>query len=543
MLSISNPITAGAPQNYYLNLAQQNYYTAQFEPPGQWFGNGAAAMKLVGEVRAGALTNLFQGFSPDGKDRLVQNAGRPNRTMGWDLTFSAPKSVSVLWALAPETVRQQVEQVHQHAVQSTLRGLERSAGVARRGPAGAVQETADLVIATFQHSSSRAQDPQLHTHAVVINLTLRRDGTTGSLHSHRLFEQKMAGGNVYQAYLAAGLRDRLGLQIEPEQVGFHVGGVPRELCYRFSQRRQEIEALLTRRGETGAVAAKQATLKTRRPKEALVRSELFARWQAVGESFGWTQHEAQQLVATQPNEHRLGEHEGRRGAHLAPASPGERPAREARERNTRRDNRLHRGARAGLREPMPVQPLDRFAMGAGEFRRILKGSPKSWQQPAILQRLKRRITQEYGTPVSVLNQTVREFRAREAGRLLQIHWRPLPNPTPWLPARRKPLRITHQEPFPLASVAGLRRLKLPVLAAELPRVGLGKPGGYRPRWWKIHWKRSLGPVELRLQQRFLAPKAPRWSPLHQRSLPAFRLTARKSELTPNRQSKDQWWSH
>ncbi len=273
--------------NYYLNLAREDYYDNQTEEPGQWFGTGAQWMNLQGTVKRDAFHNLLEGYSPDGKWFHVQNAGSPKRQSGWDLTFSAPKSVSVLWALSPDDLRKEIESAHQHAVKRALTYLEETAGITRRGRGGAIKESAALVYATFQHGTSRAHDPQLHTHAILLNLGLREDGTSGSLQSLNIFREKMSAGAVYQTELACVLRRKMNLQIDPDPVSFHVRGVPKELCHEFSKRRRAIERKLKAQGKQGAIAAKTAALETRQKKESIPRAELFSRWEQVGKTYGW----------------------------------------------------------------------------------------------------------------------------------------------------------------------------------------------------------------------------------------------------------------
>jgi len=227
MLSISLPMHGVGHADYYLELAQQDYYTAQGNDPGAWFGRGADQLGLHGELRSQSFEHLLWGRSPDGKRPLVQNAGNPSRQTAWDLTFSAPKSVSVLWALAPEDVRAQIEAAHRQAVGAALGFLEETTGLTRRGKAGARLERADLVFALFSHYSSRALDPQIHTHCLLINLAVRRDGTTGALWSKEFFRAKKAAGAVFQVELASALRERLGLAIELANIGFQLSGVSR----------------------------------------------------------------------------------------------------------------------------------------------------------------------------------------------------------------------------------------------------------------------------------------------------------------------------
>jgi hypothetical protein len=85
--------------NYYLDLAQEDYYANRAEAPGQWAGAGAKRLGLSDEVQPEAFLNLLRGYSPDGRTALVQNAGAPDRQSGWDLTFSAIKELSTFVAV------------------------------------------------------------------------------------------------------------------------------------------------------------------------------------------------------------------------------------------------------------------------------------------------------------------------------------------------------------------------------------------------------------------------------------------------------------
>lgn len=265
MLSISSAIAAGQGR-YFGSLAREDYYTEGGEPPGQWFGSGVATFGLSGEVDTVVFQQLLFGFSPDDRTPLVQNAGDPQRQAAWDLTFSAPKSLSVLWSQADAETQRLIQELQALAVMKALTYLEDVAGFTRRGHAGERRERAAWLIAMFEHGTSRAQDPQLHTHAVLLNLARRADGSTGTLISREVFRHKMAAGALYRAELAALLQDRLGLGIEREKTWFEVEGVSPALIAEFSKRRQQIEALLKERGQEGAVAAKEAALHTRAPR-------------------------------------------------------------------------------------------------------------------------------------------------------------------------------------------------------------------------------------------------------------------------------------
>lgn len=121
---------------YYLEISRQDYYTAAGNEPGMWFGAGAAKLGLDGRVDPRQYENVLYGLAPDGSWPLVQNAGNPRRQTGWDLTFSAPKSVGVLWAVAPDAMRQEIEAAHRYAVETSLSYLEDVAGITRRGKGG-----------------------------------------------------------------------------------------------------------------------------------------------------------------------------------------------------------------------------------------------------------------------------------------------------------------------------------------------------------------------------------------------------------------------
>ncbi len=296
MLSISLPMKGVGHANYYLELARQDYYTAEGNEPGRWFGRGAEALGLRGAVASQPYENLLRGRAPDGRKALVQNAGDPDRQTAWDLTLSAPKSASVLWALGSEEVRAQIEAAHQRAVEAALAFLEETVGLTRRGKAGARFERADLTYATFTHYSSRAHDPQLHTHCLLINMGVRADGTTGALWSKEIFRAKMAAGAVYQVQLAAGLRQELGVVTQPDRIGFQIEGVPKPVCRLFSQRHQVIEAALDKLGVHDAVTAKAVTLDTRPGKVNVRREDLLASWRSRAAALGWGQAQVVSLL-------------------------------------------------------------------------------------------------------------------------------------------------------------------------------------------------------------------------------------------------------
>lgn len=297
MLSIE-PVASGG--DYHAYLLSEYYLEEQHV--GRWSGTGAQALGLTGEVDTATFTRLMDGFGPDGKS-LVQNAGVRHglraHEPGWDLTFSAPKDVSVLWAIADKTTREQISQCQKIAVAAALAYIESAAGRSRQKiekGKPAVQTEGKLVIATFGHGVSREKDPQLHTHCVTFNVAVRADGSTGAVVSRPLYQHKMAAGAIYQATLAAELERELGLRIIREQHGFRVGGVPRELSKEFSKRRTQIEKALAEKGIHSAEAAAIASKESRKGKTASHLSGLFDRWRETAESFGFTKGHVSQLL-------------------------------------------------------------------------------------------------------------------------------------------------------------------------------------------------------------------------------------------------------
>lgn len=301
MLSIAR-LTIGQ-ETYYLTLAREDYYVAGGEPPGRWLGRGAEALGLSGKVEKLALQRLFAGVAADGSRFLVQHQqytdGR-HRQPAWDLSFSPDKTVSTLWSRVHPLVRELIERCHDDAVQCGFGYLEREAAFSRRGHGGHEAERCRLVAAKFEHGTSRAADPQLHTHVVVVNVGVRDDGTTGTIRSHDLYIHKMAAGALYRVELARLLQERLGLRLERGRVSFGIAGVPDALCEDFSKRRAEIEELGAATGAQGARAYEQLTLASRHVKGHVAREDLFPVWGGVADNYGFTEQRAHELLHRVP---------------------------------------------------------------------------------------------------------------------------------------------------------------------------------------------------------------------------------------------------
>ena len=295
MLTISKAIKAGQGE-YYLSLAAtDDYYLSGHEPPGFWLGPAAAVFGLEGQLEQDHFRNLLRGLSPDGERKLVRNTDAERRA-GWDLTWSAPKSVSVAWSQADVATRERIEECLRRAVAASVAYLQTVGGVSRRGEDGRVHESAKLVLAAFLHSTSRAQDPQLHLHTILLNVGVRADGTTGTLEPRGLYRHQMAAGTLFRAELASLLETELGLRARRDNRAFELLGVDTELMAFFSKRRAQIEAELARLGQSGGRAAELANFATRAVKEARPRDELFAEWQRIGHEHHWSAKELSWLI-------------------------------------------------------------------------------------------------------------------------------------------------------------------------------------------------------------------------------------------------------
>jgi len=244
----------------------EDYFVGHGEETGRWIGRGTMAMGLSGEVDGEGLSRLFgQGLHPLTGAALGRPFGIDKNTVaGYALSFSPPKSVSVLWALAASEVSSQVREAHDAAVDSALEFLQDHAAFCRRGHGGATQEaTAGYVGAVFVHRTSRAGDPQLHSHVLVANkVQAVSDGRWLSVDGRELYEVQKAAGMLYKAALRAELTTRLGVawgEID-DNGGAEITGVPEDLIREFSKRRAQVEAAAGRlAGEKEATLGRSLT--------------------------------------------------------------------------------------------------------------------------------------------------------------------------------------------------------------------------------------------------------------------------------------------
>ena len=238
---------------YYLESQRSfrhpnEYYTAGEEPDGVWFNpNGLLGLADGGRIDSADFHRLYNGFAPDSGARLTRNAGSEHRSAGLDMTFSADKSVSALWAVAGPELRSMIERAHNDAARVALEEtvLRYCAWTRIRNAAGEIEVLpADIAAALFQHGTSRDNDPQLHTHCVIFNAArTHRDGKWRAMHQHPVYGWMKAAGAVYRNALAWNLRHRLGIAMEHygrEGEFTRIAGLPEELTGHWSKRRKAI---------------------------------------------------------------------------------------------------------------------------------------------------------------------------------------------------------------------------------------------------------------------------------------------------------------
>jgi conjugative relaxase-like TrwC/TraI family protein len=199
---------------YYLDTVAtgiEDYYAGAGEAPGRWRGAGAAELGLEGEVERHELKAVLAGEHPRSGERLPRRLWT-KRIPGFDLTFSAPKSVSVLWATGDERTAAAIRDAHERSVRAALTYLEREAAVSRIGAARRAAHGSGFVGAAFRHRMSRAGDPQLHTHVLVANLVRTEDGEWRALDAQMLYRRAKTAGYLYQANLRHELTRTLGLE-------------------------------------------------------------------------------------------------------------------------------------------------------------------------------------------------------------------------------------------------------------------------------------------------------------------------------------------
>jgi conjugative relaxase-like TrwC/TraI family protein len=309
MLTISKPLSAGQAQNYHhkeFTAKEQNYWSQRGVIAGEWQGRLAPQFGLAGAVSAENFAKLAQGQHPATGEQLVRQRasyeyqdadGKTVKTMehraGWDATFSAPKSVSLTALVGGD---ERVREAHRESVRTALDQLERYTQ-ARIGGNHPPETTGKFIAAKFEHDTARPVDgyvaPQLHTHAVIFNMTERDNGQPRAVQPQSLFASQQFATAIYQSELTYRLR-QLGYEITTGRSGApEIKGYTQEYLDASSPRSQQIREYLERTGRTGKEAAEIAAHSTRDRKEIHSPGEVMAAHRKLAADFG---HQAEAVV-------------------------------------------------------------------------------------------------------------------------------------------------------------------------------------------------------------------------------------------------------
>jgi conjugative relaxase-like TrwC/TraI family protein len=310
MLRISKALSASQAQTYHareFTSPDQSYWSRGQEVPGEWQGQLADRFGLSGSVGAEEFARLSEGQHPLTGDQLVQHRqaseyqsadGKTIKSVehraGWDATFSAPKSISLTALVGGD---ERIREAHRQAVTTALTELERYTQ-ARIGGNHPAETTGQFVAAKFEHDTARPVDgyaaPQLHTHAVIFNVTERGDAQTRALQERSLFDSQQFATAVYQSELTYRLRN-LGYEIEAGRSGApEIKGYSQEYLDASSQRSQQIRDRMEQSGFHGHEAAEIAAHSTRDKKLIQSPAEVLAAHRQLAAEFG---NQADRIVA------------------------------------------------------------------------------------------------------------------------------------------------------------------------------------------------------------------------------------------------------
>ena len=330
MISV-HPIKGGAAAgDYYLDRSSgcehqlehsAEYYENGHDAAGRWLGRGAAALGLEGGLEGGdegRFKELLQG-RVDGEQiakAVMRNVPVMERVLtkdvrvaAYDVTLSAPKSFSAIAAMTDPVIHASLLRAHNLSTHDAMGLLEQLSARAARGHHGDGQSapriaTDGFIAVAFDHTTSRALDPQIHTHVVVMNLVHGEDGRWSALDSRTLHRQATTASYLYQHLLRAELTRELGVEWGPIERGVaQIAGVPRAVCDEFSTRRAQITAKLEGsdataglRGRAKNLAARAACLATRPAKRHGDPESLRQDWIRRGTAKGFGPAEAEKLL-------------------------------------------------------------------------------------------------------------------------------------------------------------------------------------------------------------------------------------------------------
>lgn len=329
--------------SYFTAHASASYYTEGGDAPGQWFGDGIRSLDLGGHVKAQDFRRVLAGLHPRKPRQIVRpckhdheeaegeelkratkslpkrlkpkpeqekESERAARCPAYDVTFSLPKSLSILWAIGDEHIRRQIDESLDTAVKKSLNWLERNVTLGRTGRAGKRKVQARLIVAMFDHfvNRSRTWEPHRHRHCVIANTAQLPDGSFGAVNSYELRKWIRMLGPMMGVHFAHEFNSRLGVLLErsKDERGrdaswFDVAGVPPALTKFWSSRNAEIHNLLagmTIRMDHSTAQARDLAFKLSRQQKERTPAiqKLLMQWESEADRFGFNRRAAKQLL-------------------------------------------------------------------------------------------------------------------------------------------------------------------------------------------------------------------------------------------------------
>jgi conjugative relaxase-like TrwC/TraI family protein len=275
-------IRAAKGPDYYerAEFARDDYYEERGQVRGSWEGRSAAGLGLSGSPDDGGLGELLDGRHPVSGAPLAGAGRRRDGNVAFDLTFTAPKSVSILAAVGDDPVRQTVLAAHACGARAALDYLERRACFVRRGRNGVrVLPAEGFVGAMYLHEMARSGDPHLHAHLVVANRVRGPDGRWSAPDMRPVYAEAKTAGVIAEAVMRDALTRSLGVEWGAVRNGIaELAGVPATVCEHFSKRHAEIVEEAAARGYASARGVDVIQRETRDRKRVVSRGRAAGEW-------------------------------------------------------------------------------------------------------------------------------------------------------------------------------------------------------------------------------------------------------------------------
>jgi len=298
-----------APDNKTYHLEQiadsaEEYYSGRGEADGHWIGIEIGTYELGGKVRSQEFLQLLEGVREPKTNELYAKSFTRRENLAYDFTFSAPKSVSLMYAAGDQQVKAQVIEAHDAAVRAGYAYMEGAANWGRARQNGELHafQGGGLFGAAFRHRTNRLGEPNLHSHVVTPNMIQIGPDRWTTLDSKRIYNHAKAGGTIYQSALRRELTRRLGVEWGEVTKGqADVAGISREVIENFSTRAEQIQADMHELGFSSIVQGKASAVKTRLSKEqSKVKEDMFEAWKEELERNGLTPESIRELCGQQP---------------------------------------------------------------------------------------------------------------------------------------------------------------------------------------------------------------------------------------------------